>query len=594
MPFWKTDWFKKVRNGGETICFENVGRNNKLGEDGAKEVARALEDPQTKCKKLILEGNHIGPEGATAIATALKTNSTLTTLKLGWERIQDEGVFSIASALQSNAVLTTLSLISNEIGNGGAMAIARALETNVTLTTLDLSYNDIGFQGAEAIATALQSNVTLASLDLGHNDNIDNDMRSQIGSFLKPDNRQKRAEEIAQQRSLEEHENEERRRLLVAELKEELERRYLSILSNDELLVCIETINLERLEAAKRVQREMTDEAIAILENIETTLAVLRQLAENRAFVTLQDLESEAPKEDLKSVESRIEAALQNSDYNALRELRTEKAGIERVMLDVQIAYEKACESYQARKEELDRINNKKQQGKDASANANAPEPAGKIPTKESPSVSHSRPSTGQSSAIDESNIMDTESQIGVEQHLPQVRSPSVFLSHAGVDSGVFASHLHQNLLYHNFTSFFDAGPGSIMIGEHWENKIDREASTCDIFLCLYSEHYCRRRWCMRELALAFESKRRILPVFLNGAEPPNNPGYNSFSGPKSNMSKVSEEDLQRYSLHLIRLSKIQAIRRDLSRPGNSKYAEVELINTIIDELKRLVEVGHS
>ena len=55
-----TDWiFKKVQDGGEEVNL----KKRRIGDAGAKEIARALMDPNTKCKRLDLRGNKIGVEG---------------------------------------------------------------------------------------------------------------------------------------------------------------------------------------------------------------------------------------------------------------------------------------------------------------------------------------------------------------------------------------------------------------------------------------------------------------------------------------------------------------------------------------------------
>ena len=77
------------------------------------------------------------------IAQALRSNSTLTTLDLSGNKIEDTGATAIAEALKSNFTLTTLDLHGNEIEDKGAAAIAHALIYNSILTTLSLQYNDV-------------------------------------------------------------------------------------------------------------------------------------------------------------------------------------------------------------------------------------------------------------------------------------------------------------------------------------------------------------------------------------------------------------------------------------------------------------------
>lgn len=295
---------KEIREGGEEVHLDNCA----IGDEGAEEVGRALEDSTRNCKKLYLVGNNIGDRGIMSIAKALRTNSTLTYLNLGM----------------------------NKIGNEGAKEIATALKSNATLQTLSLARNSVAIEGATAIATALETNCTLSNLYLDNN--VGSTILAQISTFLQPDHRKKRADEMARRKKEQERKKEQLSSFFDS----------LAILSNDELLLCIESVNMERSKAKTRARSELTEEAIANLEKIETTLSMLQEAKENKAFKSLKDLENDVSKERIE-IESRVEIALRDSDYSALRTLRQERTAFERR----QIAYENACKSYQNRKEKL-------------------------------------------------------------------------------------------------------------------------------------------------------------------------------------------------------------------------------------------------
>ena len=53
--------------------------NNKIGPEGGKALAAVL--PQTKLKKLFLNGNQLGDEGAKQLAAWLRGNETLEVLR---------------------------------------------------------------------------------------------------------------------------------------------------------------------------------------------------------------------------------------------------------------------------------------------------------------------------------------------------------------------------------------------------------------------------------------------------------------------------------------------------------------------------------
>ena len=100
--------------------------------------------------------NKIGATGATALSKALGVNSTITSLNIGGNNIEDEGATELAEALKVNKSITTLDLRDNNIGPEGAIALAEALTVNSSITSLDLDNNKIGATGATEWAKALE------------------------------------------------------------------------------------------------------------------------------------------------------------------------------------------------------------------------------------------------------------------------------------------------------------------------------------------------------------------------------------------------------------------------------------------------------
>jgi Ran GTPase-activating protein (RanGAP) involved in mRNA processing and transport len=117
---------------------------------------------------LNLSFNNIGSH-AEALSEALKTNSTLATLELRGNKIEDDGAKALSEPLKTNSTLATLDLGYNSIRENGAQALSETLKTNSTLATLDLNSNLIGSDGAQALSEALKTNSTLATLDVGYN-----------------------------------------------------------------------------------------------------------------------------------------------------------------------------------------------------------------------------------------------------------------------------------------------------------------------------------------------------------------------------------------------------------------------------------------
>lgn len=105
-----------------------------------------------------------------ALANASRDSTTLTSLNLFDNSINDEGARELAKMLKVNRSLTKLDLFNNEIGDDGCAAIADALRRNTSLASLDLRWNVITERGANAIERAIrESNYALQDIHLGGN-----------------------------------------------------------------------------------------------------------------------------------------------------------------------------------------------------------------------------------------------------------------------------------------------------------------------------------------------------------------------------------------------------------------------------------------
>ncbi|CAF1315247.1 unnamed protein product [Adineta steineri] len=142
---------------------------NDIEDDAAQYLADALQH-NTTLTTLKLGSNGIGEVTAQHLADALRHNTTLTTLSLYNERIGNVGAQHLADALRHNTSLTTLNVGGNEIGDVGTQHLADALWHNSTLTTINLASNEIKAVGAQYLADALRHNSTLTTLELYRNE----------------------------------------------------------------------------------------------------------------------------------------------------------------------------------------------------------------------------------------------------------------------------------------------------------------------------------------------------------------------------------------------------------------------------------------
>eukprot|EP01124_Arcella_intermedia_P031061 TRINITY_DN6920_c0_g1_i5.p1 TRINITY_DN6920_c0_g1~~TRINITY_DN6920_c0_g1_i5.p1 ORF type:complete len:254 (-),score=46.16 TRINITY_DN6920_c0_g1_i5:150-911(-) len=138
---------------------------NTLGLHGAKCILDALASNST-LTSLNMEANNIEDAGTISIGEVLKLNNTLKHLNLAKNGIGDAGAHSIFEALKSNSGLISLNMNSNGMGDKSANSICGSLQYNSTLTSLDIGDNQIGDAGAFLISEALKSNSTLTNLSM--------------------------------------------------------------------------------------------------------------------------------------------------------------------------------------------------------------------------------------------------------------------------------------------------------------------------------------------------------------------------------------------------------------------------------------------
>ncbi|KAJ3338553.1 hypothetical protein HDU93_009401 [Gonapodya sp. JEL0774] len=149
--------------------------DNNIHEGGVKAVVDALKSGTTVLVEINLRENPIGDDGAKEIARLVKFNDNLEILRLAACKIGPLGVEQIAEALKFNTKLKHLALYSNPIGDQGATYLASALSINVTLNHLRLYEAEIGDAGAKAIADGLGGNEGLNYLNLMKNNAITTD-----------------------------------------------------------------------------------------------------------------------------------------------------------------------------------------------------------------------------------------------------------------------------------------------------------------------------------------------------------------------------------------------------------------------------------
>lgn len=164
-PIWmvvqseRNTWTEPLNRGETLFVQQDMGqRRTVLGLAGALRTNPTVTD-------LKLQSCRMGDDGATVLADALCVNTRLTTLDLSHNDIGDVGVAALATALRHNSSLTRLMLSNNDMGNEGAMALASALRVNTGLKHVGLVGNwAMGDAGQAALTDAFDVNTTLTRL----------------------------------------------------------------------------------------------------------------------------------------------------------------------------------------------------------------------------------------------------------------------------------------------------------------------------------------------------------------------------------------------------------------------------------------------
>lgn len=160
---------------------------NQITEKGALSIAGAILHG-TGLRSLHLSANSIGPSGANAIVGAIAKNESrwseaseksggvslshgMEELHLGCTSITSEGFLAIPAMLLTNTSLKSICVSSNNLNDQDIILLSQALSQNklVALESLRLSFNQITCQGVECLMNAVWGSKTLRELKLDSN-----------------------------------------------------------------------------------------------------------------------------------------------------------------------------------------------------------------------------------------------------------------------------------------------------------------------------------------------------------------------------------------------------------------------------------------
>ena len=174
-----------------------------------------------------------------------------------------------------------------------------------------------------------------------------------------------------------------------------------------------------------------------------------------------------------------------------------------------------------------------------------------------------------------------------------------VFLSHTGQDpeAATLADVLDKALLSrYGIDSFLDSH--TIEGGDSWEKKIIDNVMGCQVFVCVLSDTYFHRYWCLRELDLALHRDDCIIiPVYMDrGAamtripSPSDSAFVDQVETILDKRNQFSEQRKRRWYDNMARLESIQGERNEyLSKHWLGKFCE-----RIADHIARKLEEANN
>ncbi|XP_022735574.1 TMV resistance protein N-like [Durio zibethinus] len=102
-----------------------------------------------------------------------------------------------------------------------------------------------------------------------------------------------------------------------------------------------------------------------------------------------------------------------------------------------------------------------------------------------------------------------------LENRLMANKACEVFINHRGIDTKrTIATLLYNHLSWLNVQPFLDNK--NMKPGDKLFDNIDNAIRNCKIGVTVFSPNYCKSYFCLHELALIMESKKKVIPIFCD------------------------------------------------------------------------------
>ncbi|KAK8630238.1 hypothetical protein V6N13_079041 [Hibiscus sabdariffa] len=90
-----------------------------------------------------------------------------------------------------------------------------------------------------------------------------------------------------------------------------------------------------------------------------------------------------------------------------------------------------------------------------------------------------------------------------------------VFINHRGIDTKrTIATLLYDHLSRRNLQPFLDNK--NMIPGDKLFDNIDNAIRNCKVGVAVFSPNYCKSYFCLHELALFLESRKKVIPIFCD------------------------------------------------------------------------------
>ncbi|GLT82982.1 hypothetical protein SLE2022_012970 [Rubroshorea leprosula] len=90
-----------------------------------------------------------------------------------------------------------------------------------------------------------------------------------------------------------------------------------------------------------------------------------------------------------------------------------------------------------------------------------------------------------------------------------------VFINHRGIDTKrTFSGLLYNQLVHLGLNPFLDNK--NMKPGDRLFDKVDDAVRHCKVGVAVLSPHYCESYFCLHELALMMETRKRVIPIFCD------------------------------------------------------------------------------